>query len=141
MTTAIYTKPLPEISDENRPFWEGLARRQFLAPRCADCGDFGWIPYLACRTCLSTDLTWTPLSGLATIFSYSIVHRGPGGFADDVPYVLVLAEMLEQPRPMLVLAQLTGCDLDDVRIGLPVQVAYTDIPGEDVTLYSFTPRR
>jgi uncharacterized OB-fold protein len=141
MTSAVYTKPLPEISEENQPFWDGLRRKQFLAPRCTECGNFCWIPYPACRTCLSTDLEWVPLSGQATIYSYSIVHRGPGAFADDVPYVLVLAEMQERPRPMLVLAQLTDYALDEVRIGLPVEVAYTDIPSEDVTLYSFTPRR
>jgi uncharacterized OB-fold protein len=138
MTTDSYTKPLPVISPENRPFWDGLRERRFLAPKCRQCGDFGWIPYPACRTCLSTELEWVELSGRATVYSYSIVHRGPGAFADDVPYVLVLAEMEERPRPMLVLAQLTGCALDEVRIGLPITVTYTDIAGEDVTLYSFT---
>lgn len=139
MTTMPYTKPLPEISAENRPFWEGLQNRRFLAPRCSQCGNFGWIPYIACRSCLSTDLVWTELSGQATIYSFTIVHRGPGAFADDVPYILVLARMAEEPRPMLVLAQLVNCAVDEVHIGMPVQVAFNDVDGEDVTLYSFVP--
>jgi len=69
------------------------------------------------------------------------VHRGPGAFNDDIPYVLVLAELEERPRPMLVLAQLVDSPLDEVRIGMPVRVGYTDIEGEDVTLYSFVPDR
>jgi len=141
MSPSTYTKPLPAISPENQPFWAGLRERRFQAPRCKNCGDFGWIPYVACRTCLSTDLEWVSLSGRATVYSYSIVHRGPGAFNDDVPYVLILAEMEERPRPMLVLAQLTDCPLPEVRIGLPVTVAYTDVDGEDVTLYSFIPDR
>jgi len=39
----------------------------------------------------------------------------------------------------LVLAQLVDCPLEEARIGMPVRVAYTDIEGEDVTLYSFVP--
>lgn len=139
MSTAVYTKPLPAISPENQQFWDGLRERKFLAPRCRNCGDFGWIPYIACRSCLSTDLEWVQLSGRATVYSYSIVYRGPGAFGDDVPYVLILAEMEERPRPMLVLAQLTDCPVEEIRIGLPLTVAYTDIEGEDVTLYSFVP--
>jgi uncharacterized OB-fold protein len=140
MTTTVYTKPLPAISPENEPFWAGLRERRFAAPRCRRCGDFGWIPYPACRTCLSTDLEWVTLSGRATIYSYSVVHRGPGAFNDDVPYILVLAEMEERPRPMLVLAQLVLCPPDEVRIGMPVEVTFTDIPDEAVTLYAFAPR-
>jgi uncharacterized OB-fold protein len=141
MTTAVYTKPLPVVSPENKPFWDALREHRFVAPRCRDCGNFGWIPYIACRTCLSTDLEWVELSGRATVYSYSIVHRGPGAFNDDIPYVLVLAELEEHPRPMLVLAQLVDSPLDEVRIGMPVRVGYTDIEGEDVTLYSFVPDR
>jgi uncharacterized OB-fold protein len=140
MTTALYRKPLPQIGEENRAFWEGLRQGEFRAPRCRECGNFAWIPYPACRTCLSTDLEWVALSGNGVIFSYTIVHRGPGAFQDDVPYVVVLVEMEEKPQPMLVLAQLDDCPLDQVRIGLPVTVTFHEIPDEDVTLYRFTPQ-
>jgi uncharacterized OB-fold protein len=139
MTTVPYLKPLPQVSEENRPFWDGLRQREFRAPRCNDCGDFGWVPYPACRACFSTDLEWVPLSGDGVIYSYSVVHRGPGAFSGDVPYVLALVELTERPQPMLVLAQLDGCPPDQVRIGLPVKVTFHDIPGEDVTLYRFAP--
>ena len=35
--TVPYLKPLPEISEANRPFWEGLHGHQFLVPRCDRC--------------------------------------------------------------------------------------------------------
>jgi uncharacterized OB-fold protein len=136
---APYLKPLPRVSEENRPFWDGLREREFRAPRCRDCGEFGWVPYPACRNCFSTDLEWVPLSGKGVIFSYSIVYRGPGAFAEDVPYVLVLVELAEQPRPMIVLGLLEDCPHADVRIGLPVTVTFHEAPGEDVTLYRFAP--
>jgi len=140
MTTTSYRKPLPQVSEENRPFWDGLRQHEFRAPRCRACGQFGWVPFPACRNCLSDDIEWVPLSGQGVIFSYSIVHRGPGGFADDVPYVLVLVEMAEKPQPMLVMANLVDCPLDRVQIGLAVQVVFDDIEGEGVTLYRFAPR-
>src|SRR3954453_4214624 len=99
-----YLKPLPDISDLNRPFWDALARHEFRVPRCADCGDYNWVPYPACRTCLSENLVWTVVSGDATVYSFSVVQRGPGAFDADVPYVLTLGQLVEEPRRCNVLA-------------------------------------
>ena len=140
MTTSTpYLKPLPDITEENRPFWDGLQRHEFLVPKCNHCGDYNWVPYPACRTCLSVDQVWVRVSGDATIFSYTVVHRGPGVFQEEVPYVVALAELVEQPRPMLVLGNVRGIEPAAVRIGQRVRIEYDDIPGEDVTLWHFRP--
>ena len=55
-----YLKPLPQITESNRPFWEALKRREFIVPKCADCGAYNWTPYPACRVCLSERLDWVP---------------------------------------------------------------------------------
>jgi uncharacterized OB-fold protein len=135
-----YLKPLPEISDLNRPFWEGLGLREFRVPRCADCGDYNWVPYPACRTCLSENQVWTPVSGDATVFSFTVVHRGPGAFDADVPYVLALGQLVEHPRPCNVLANLVGIDPEAVRIGMPIRIGYVEVPDGDVTMYEWLPR-
>ena len=135
-----YLKPLPEISDLNRPFWDALARHEFALPRCDECGDYNWVPYPACRTCLSERQTWTPVSGDATVFSFTVVHRGPGAFDADVPYVLTLGQLVEQPRACNVLAVLEGVDPANVRIGMPIRIGYVDIPDEGVTMYRWVPR-
>jgi uncharacterized OB-fold protein len=137
---ALYLKPLPDISDLNRPFWDALARHEFRVPRCEDCGDYNWVPYPACRSCLSEHQVWTPVSGDATVFSFTVVHRGPGAFGADVPYVMALGQLVEQPRACNVLANLVGCAPDDVTIGMPVQIGYLDIPSEGVTMYQWLPR-
>ena len=67
-------------------------------------------------------------------------HRGPGAFGADVPYVMALGQLVEQPRACNVLANLVGCDPEDVRIGMPVQIGYVDIPSEGVTMYQWLPR-
>jgi len=135
-----YLKPLPQVSELNRPFWDALARHEFRVPRCLDCGDYNWAPYPACRSCLSERQEWTEVSGDATVFSFTVVHRGPGAFDADVPYVLALGQLVEQPRACNVLATLEGVDPDGVAIGQPVRIGFVDIPDEQVTMYRWLPR-
>jgi len=135
-----YRKPLPQQTERNEEFLAGLAERRFLVPQCQDCADFNWPPYPACRGCLSENLRWTEVSGDATVFSFTVVHRGPGAFGAEVPYVIALGELAEQPRPCLVLANLVGIDPDDAAIGLPIEIAYEDIPSENITMWRWVPR-
>ena len=135
-----YLKPLPEITDAGSPFWTALQRHEFVVPKCNNCGDYNWVPYPACRSCLSEDQTWTSVSGDAHLFTYTIVHRGPGAFNADVPYVVGLAELVEQPRPCIVLGTIVGVDHADLHVGMPLQIAFEDIPGENVTMWHWTSR-
>lgn len=136
-----YLKPLPDISELNRPFWEGLRQHEFRVPRCSDCGDYNWIPYPACRSCQSERQEWTPVSGDAVVWSFSVVHRGPGAFNDEVPYVVVLAKLAEEPRSMIVTGNLIGVEPGEVTIGMPLTIVYEEVPEEDITLYRFAPAR
>lgn len=136
-----YLKPLPDISELNRPFWEGLRQHEFRVPRCAGCGDWNWIPYPACRSCQSEDQVWTAVSGDAVVWSWSVVHRGPGAFNDEVPYIVVLAKLAEEPRSLIVTGNLVGIDPGEVTMGMPLTVVYEEVPEEDITLYRFAPVR
>ena len=40
---APYLKPLPQVTEANREFFEGLKRREFLVPKCDQCGDYNWV--------------------------------------------------------------------------------------------------
>lgn len=133
-----YLKPLPQIEPGNKEFWDGLAEHEFRVARCDDCGHYNWVRLPACRSCLSERQTWTPVSGRATVWSYSIVHRGPGAFRDEVPYGVVLAKLEEEPRSCLVLGNTVGIPLDELHVGLPLKITYLDAPGENVTLFRFT---
>ena len=35
--TTDYAKPLPEITEDNRPFWEGCKQHKLLLQRCSKC--------------------------------------------------------------------------------------------------------
>lgn len=134
-----YLKPLPLPTELNAPFWDGLRQHEFRVPRCRNCGDFNWIPYPACRTCLSEDQEWVTASGNAEVFSYSVVRQSFPPFSADVPYVVVLAKLTEEPRPCIVTANLIGIDPEAIKIGQPIQVVYEDLPEEDLTVFRFSP--
>jgi uncharacterized protein len=135
----MYLKPLPEIREENVPFWDGLRERTFRVPRCDECGDYNWPPYPACRSCLGEQLTWTPVAGTGELYSFTVVHRGPGPFDADVPYVIALVRLDESPRPLLVLGNVVDGDGSHLEVGMRMRIAYEDVEGEDVTLWRFTP--
>ena len=121
-----YLKPLPDITERNRPFWEGLQRHEFLVPKCSSCGDYNWIPYPACRSCLSEAQTWTRVSGDATVYSFTLVHRGHGPFDAEAPYAVVLAKLVEEPRPCIVLGNTRRILNTDLHVGMPIQIVYED---------------
>ena len=98
------------------------------------------MPYPACRTCLSENQEWTEVSGDAHVYTFTVVHRGPGAFNADVPYAIVLGKLVEEPRSCLVLANLVGTPVDEISVGMPIKIGYEDIPGEDVTLWRWVSR-
>lgn len=91
-----------------------------------------------------TEETWQAhtLSGSGTVFSFSVVRQAPQGYTGDVPYVVALVALEEGP---LVTAQLTDCTVDEVTIGLPVEMVTRKLRdlGPDGLLvygYKFRPR-
>ena len=134
-----YMKPLPQRLPQNEEFWQGMERHEFLVPKCNNCGHWNWVPYPACRNCLSTDQSWTKTQGKGTVFSYTVVHRGPGAFGAEVPYVLALVEFPEGPRTPVVLGTMVDVDPDAVEVGMPVKVVYEEVPDENVTIWHFAP--
>jgi uncharacterized protein len=131
-----YLRPLPRKEPFNQPFWDGIERGEFLVTKCNDCGDWNWIPYPGCRTCLSQSLVWVPVSGKGQLMTFSVVHRGPPTFGAD-PYAVALVELEERPRSLVVLANVVDTDLDSLEIGMPMELVYEQIPGEDITMYRF----
>ncbi len=132
-----YAKPLPEVDEDTRPYWEGCKQQKLLFQECASCGTVQSYPRKVCMRCMQASLVWRESSGRGDVYSFSVVHRGPQGFEDDVPYVVAIVQLAEGFR---VMTNIVDCDPDSVRIGLDVQVVFQRI-NEDVTLPKFTPAR
>ena len=129
-----YEKPLPVMNEESRPFWEGCKQHRLLLQHCADCGAYVYYPRALCPACRSERLSWEPVSGAGTIYSYTVCHRPAGpAFKEDLPYVVALIDLQEGPR---MLSNIVTDDPGAVRIGQAVRVTFEDVTDE-ITLPKF----
>ncbi|MFC1816012.1 Zn-ribbon domain-containing OB-fold protein, partial [Thermodesulfobacteriota bacterium] len=79
---------------------------------------------------------WVEASGRGKVFAFNIhqIAFDPA-FQDDIPYVYALIELEEGP---LSGSNVIGCGVDEVKVGMPVEVVYEDIT-EAYTLPKFQP--
>jgi uncharacterized protein len=118
----------PLIEDESRPFWDGLRDGQLLIKHCTACDAFHYYPRPFCPSCWSDDVEWHEASGRATVYTYSTVYVNDlPPFGPQVPYVAAVVELEEGPRMM---TRLVDCTKDDITLGMPVEVTYTDLDDE-----------
>ena len=127
--------PVPELDLDNRAFWTGGATGQLLIARCQQCGTWLHPPRPACRACHGTGVTPEPASGSGTVVTYTVNHQA--WVPDlDVPYVLAIVELDEQPGLRLT-TRIVGVEPTAVTIGMRVRVRFEQI--EDVWLPLFEP--
>jgi uncharacterized protein len=130
-------KPVPEITDDLRPFFEAAREGRLVVQRCPDCGTLRFPPREICSRCLGRRAEWASVSGRGRVYSYNVMHQVyHPGFAEEVPYAVVLVELEEGCR---FLSNLVDCPREKVRIGLPVEVVFERMTDE-VTLPKFRPR-
>lgn len=133
---ADYRKPLPRPTAASMPFWEAAKRHEVQIQRCGQCGANIFYPREVCPECLASDLQWVKVSGKGTVYSYTVAQAPTHpAFADDVPYVIAIVELAEGPR---ITTNIVGCEPEDVRVGMPVEVTFDDVTPE-VTLIKFRP--
>ncbi len=131
-------KPLPGISEDSAPYWEGTRAGELRAQRCLACGHLRFPPAILCPKCLSEDLEWQRLSGRGVIYTYIVVHRPqhPAFFA-DAPYNVAIVELEEGIRMH---ASIVDCPHEELRVGMPVAVVFDKV-NDEVTLPRFRPLR
>jgi hypothetical protein len=118
------------------PYWEAARRHELVVQRCRGCGTHRFPARDLCSRCLSRETDWTAVAGRGTLFSYAIMHQVyHPWFADRVPYVVAVIELAEGAR---VVSNVIDCPLEDVRVGMPVEVVFEDVTSE-VTLPKFRP--
>ena len=129
-----YSKPVPAITAEMRPFFEAAARSELRIQRCTACGTHRFPARAICSECLSLESEWVPVSGRGEIFSFNVMHQVyHPGFAGEVPYAVVVVKLAEGTK---MISNLVGVSPQDIRIGMPVRVVFERITDE-VTLPKF----
>ena len=136
--TGSQPKPLPPMTPEMAPFWEAARRHELVVQRCRGCGAYRFPARDLCSRCLAREVEWTRVSGRGEIFSYAVMHQVyHPGFADTVPYAVVVVELAEGAR---LISNLLDCPVGEIAIGMPVEVVFEDVTPA-VTLPKFRPRR
>jgi uncharacterized OB-fold protein len=129
-------RPLPTPDAATSPYWAAAREERLVMPRCRDCGHYHFYPRTLCPKCSSAQLEWTPCSGEAAVYSFTVIHRAPSpAFAALVPYVVATVKLAEGPHLM---TNITGCAADAVRVGMPVRVVFRKM-SDDITLPMFEP--
>ena len=131
-----YEKPLPTISEYNRPFWEYTHKHELRLQRCLACHK-PWFPFgPVCPKCFSERYEWSRMSGRGKVASWVVFHKVyHPGFAKDAPYNGALVELEEGPR---LISSIVGIPNDQIRMDMPLEVVFDDVTAE-VTLPRFRP--
>ncbi|HVN89002.1 MAG TPA: Zn-ribbon domain-containing OB-fold protein [Candidatus Binataceae bacterium] len=133
---AAIPKPLPAVTNETAPYWEGCKKHELRIQKCGACGNYQFYPRILCTKCSSDRVEWSKASGRAKVTTFTIVRRPVSpAFADDVPYVVALVTLDEGPTMM---TNIVGCLPEQVKIGMPVAVTFEDWT-EDISIPKFRP--
>jgi uncharacterized OB-fold protein len=133
-----YSKPLPHLDEESRPWWEALQRHELYIQKCRDCGDLRYYPRAMCTSCMSSNTEWIKCSGRGKVYTFTATYQNNvPGFRESLPYIMAYVELDEGLK---MLTNLVECPPDQVKIDMPVEVVYEDVTPE-VTLAKFRPAR
>ena len=111
----------PALDESNRFFWTSGEDGQLRFLRCQACGYYLHPPLPRCPECGSRDVAPEVVSGRGEVLSYTVNHQSWDGSTE--PYAIVLVGLPEQEGLRLT-SNLINHPLDDIEIGLPVQVAF-----------------
>lgn len=126
-------RKLPALNADNRAFWQGGAGGELLVHRCATCSHYFHPPAPLCPRCASFEVAPRAVSGKGKVLSYTINYQ-PWQPDLEVPYVVAIIELIEQPGLQFV-SNVVGLPVTDVRIDMPVRVSFLNL--EDVWLPLF----
>jgi hypothetical protein len=112
---------LPHVTDVNRQYWTGGADGRLHVQHCASCDRFLMPPVESCPGCAGTP-TFKPVSGRATVFTYTTNHQP---FHPNIPPPnLIAVVVLDEQDDVRLITNLIDCTEDDIAIGTPVQVRF-----------------
>jgi uncharacterized protein len=113
---------LPQLDDLNRPFWTGGREGKLMILRDRRTGR--WVHPPERQPLDAYYLKAEPVSGQGSVFTFTVNHHRYHPEV-PVPYVIALVELDEQPGLRLP-ANIVGCAVEDVHIGMRVRVDFED---------------
>lgn len=134
--TSLPPQPKPDLDTDG--FWRSLADGRLAVCRCQSCGLWLHPPLERCRRC-GGPTAFEPASGRGSVYSYIVVHHpAVPGFTEQLPYVVGLVELDEQPGLRLPV-RLVGVHPDQASVGSRVEAEIVDHPGGTYRVAVFRP--
>ena len=113
--------PAPAVNPENQAYFAAAASGKLLLKFCKACQEFHHYPRALCPYCFSEQTEWRDAKGVGTIYTYSVLRRGV-----PTPYCIAYVTLDEG---VSMLTNIVDCDLDAVKIGMPVKVTFKPTEG------------
>lgn len=138
---ATFERPMPVKTPTTEPFWDALAQHRIVIQYSPSLAAYVFYPRVRAPGTLADDLEWREISGMGTLYSYTVAHRPVSPhFADAVPQLLAIVEWDEGPRfSTEIVLPADRADPGDLRIGMRVRPVFFDYPESDVTLLRYEP--
>ena len=133
-----YAKPLPIADELSEPFWKAARSSTLVIQRCQHCGHYSHPPENVCPRCRSLEQSFEfePVSGRGKIKSWIVMRDAfLPGFVDDLPFVIAVVELDEQPGLRMMTRIVDGVDAC-IKIGMAVRVVFQKVT-RDITLPQF----
>ena len=129
-------RPIPEPDEASQPFFDATLRGELLLQHCAVCGRWMWPAKVRCIECLADGLEWKPASGLATLYSFTLVHQlVHPGFKGEMPYNLAQVDLDEGVRTH---SSIVGVPSDQLKVGMRLSVVFVPA-SEHIAIPMFQP--
>ena len=122
----------PRPNELDGEFWAGAQRGELRIQHCTTCGKHQHYPRFLCSHCGADTLEFVTASGLATVYSYTVVRQnGVPPFNERIPFVVAVLDLDEDGARMI--AAMPKLAPERARIGLRAQAEFR--PATDHAAY------
>jgi len=132
MATAYQERKMRDtaMNPGDQEYFDAAAAGKLMLKKCADCGEHHHFPRALCPFCFSDKVQWVQAKGTGEIYSYSVSRR-----AGPIVYCIAYVKLDEG---VTMLTNIVDCDLDTVKVGQKVKVAFKTTEG-GVSMPVFAP--
>ena len=127
-------RPMPTLTRESQPYWDGLREGKLMLQHCAACGKVRHYPRPVCPHCFSMESRFKEAPRGGTVHTWTVCHHPFNFFfKPQAPYIVALVDMDAGVR---INAPMRGVDAANLRIGQPVWLQFEPV-SKNVTLPFF----
>jgi uncharacterized OB-fold protein len=120
-------KPIPEVNETSRPYWDAAQREELVLPRNKRTGRYFLYPRPWAPDDYSSDIEWVPASGEGKVVTFTVTYFPLfESYASELPYIVAVIKLAEGPTMM---ANILNCKPEDVYVGMRVKVTFEERKG------------